>query len=83
MTRWPLGCFPLAERVIVTRSRVSRAASPEGLLRVVGHHHWRVGAARSLRQALEQAAAGFAPPRTGSSWRVRFFLVGEARDALG
>ncbi len=74
--------FPLAERVIVTRSRVSRAASPEGLLRVVGHHHWRVGAARSLRQALEQAAAASRP----EDWIVvagSLFLVGEARDALG
>lgn len=74
--------FPLAARVIVTRSRVSRAASPEGLLRVVGHHHRRVGVARSLRDALEQAAAVSRP----EDWIVvagSLFLVGEARDALG
>ena len=74
--------FPLADRVLLTRSRVQRAASPLALLEAVGHYHSRVETADVIEEALRMAYAG-----SGSDdWIVvtgSLFLVGEARELVG
>lgn len=74
--------FPAVDRVILTRSKVERAASPRALLRAVGHHHARIETAADIESALQ--AAGADAKRTG--WIAvagSLFLVGEARELLG
>ena len=74
--------FPLAERVILTRSRVARAASPEALLLVAGHHHRSAETAPNVAEAMRIARRE--TPSQG--WIVvagSLFLVGEARELLG
>lgn len=74
--------FPAADRVILTRSKVQRAASPEALRDAVGHHHPCVDIAPDIKEAL-----GIARRETSEEdWIVvagSLFLVGEAREALG
>ncbi len=73
--------FPCVDRVILTRSRISRSVSPEGLLAMVDHHHENISVAPNLREALERAKAGATPDDViviaGS-----IFLVGEAKEVL-
>ena len=74
--------FPAADRVVLTRSKVQRSASPRALLAAVGHHHARIETAPDIEEAMRIAdrSAG------GSGWIVvagSIFLVGEARDLLG
>lgn len=74
--------FPAADRVVLTRSKVTRSASPRALLAAVGHHHPRIKTAPDIKEAMRIAGrcAG------GGGWIVvagSIFLVGEARDLLG
>ncbi len=74
--------FPAADRVLLTRSKVRRSASPRALRATVGHHHPRVETAADVERALLSARAGTDP----RGWIVvagSIFLVGEARDLLG
>ncbi len=74
--------FPAADRVILTRSKVQRAASPEALLDAVGHHHRRVDIAPDIGEALGTARRD----SSEGDWIVvagSLFLVGEAREVLG
>ena len=74
--------FPAADRVLLTRSNVTRAASPQALLQAVGHHHARIETAESVGRALQVARADAA----SQDWIVvagSVFLVGEARELLG
>ncbi len=74
--------FPLASRVILTKSRVARAATPAALLRVAGHHHPSPEIASNAGEALRRARG--ITPKDG--WVVvagSIFLVGEARELLG
>ncbi|MCY4594005.1 MAG: Mur ligase family protein [Bryobacterales bacterium] len=74
--------FPAADRVVLTRSRVQRSATPGALLQATGHHHARIETAPGIEAALRMAAAD-----SGSDdWIVvtgSLFLVGEARELLG
>lgn len=74
--------FPAADRVVLTRSRVQRAASPKALLQAAGHHHSKVETAPAIEDALRIADAA-----SGSGdWIVvagSLFLVGEARQLVG
>ncbi len=73
--------FPCVDRVILTRSKISRSLSPEGMLAMVDHHHENMSVAPNVREALERAKAGAAPDDViviaGS-----IFLVGEAKEVL-
>ncbi len=73
--------FPCVDRVILTRSKISRSVSPEGLLAMVDHHHENMSVAPNVREALERAKAGAAPDDViviaGS-----IFLVGEVKEVL-
>ena len=74
--------FPAADHVVLTRSRVQRAASPEALLQTAGHHHTNIETADTIDEALELASAA----ASGDDWIVvagSLFLVGEARELLG
>ena len=74
--------FPAADRVILTRSKVARAASPEALMLTVGHHHARIETADDIGEALKLAGTA----ASGDDWIViagSLFLVGEARELLG
>ncbi len=74
--------FPAADHVLLTRSKVQRAASPRALLDAVGHHHPRIGTAPNVREALRMASAD----SNDEDWIVvagSVFLVGEARELLG
>ena len=74
--------FPAADRVVLTRSKVSRAASPEALLGTAGHHHANIDTADDIGEALRLASAG----ASSDTWIVvagSLFLVGEARELLG
>ena len=74
--------FPAADRVLLTRSSVARAASPEALMRTAGHHHAHVETADDIGEALRLASAA----ATSDDWIVvagSIFLVGEARELLG
>ncbi len=74
--------FPLANRVVLTRSRVQRSASPRALLAAVGHHHSRIETAPDIEEAMRIAGSS----RDSRGWIVvagSIFLVGEARDLLG
>ena len=74
--------FPEADNVLLTRSKVNRAASPRALLSVVGHHHARIETTASVREALRKARAQLGE----GDWIVvagSVFLVGEAREVLG
>lgn len=74
--------FPAADRVVLTRSRVQRSATPRALLEATGHHHARIDTAPGIEDALRMAGA-----ESGSAdWIVvagSLFLVGEARELLG
>ena len=74
--------FPVADRVVLTRSKVQRSATPGALLQATGHHHSRIETAPGIEAALQLAGAG-----SGSEdWIVvtgSLFLVGEARELLG
>ena len=73
--------FPLAHRVILTRSTVQRFLHPETLRGIVDHHHERIETATTVEEALRIARHGAENLDliviTGS-----IFLVGEAREAL-
>lgn len=73
--------FPCVDRVILTRSKVARSLSPEGLLAMVDHHHDNIRLAPNLGEALAQAESGAAPDDViviaGS-----IFLVGEVKEVL-
>ena len=74
--------FPAADRVVLTRSKVQRSASPQALLAAVGHHHPRVETAPDIEEAMRIAESGAG----GRGWIVvagSIFLVGEARELLG
>ena len=74
--------FPAADRVVLTRSKVQRSASPQALLAAVGHHHSRIETAPDIEEAMR--IAGSRASRRG--WIVvtgSIFLVGEARELLG
>ncbi len=74
--------FPVADRVVLTRSKVERSVSPRGLLAAVGHHHPSVETAPDVGAALRLAERRVAP----GGWIVvagSIFLVGEAREMLG
>ncbi len=74
--------FPAADRVLLTRSSVARAASPEALMQTAGHHHARIETADDIGEALRLASAA----ATSGDWIVvagSIFLVGEARELLG
>ncbi len=74
--------FPVADRVVLTRAQVQRAASPQALLRTVGHHHPCVETAGDITEAMRIAST----TASGNSWIVvagSIFLVGEARELLG
>lgn len=74
--------FPPADRVILTRSKVPRAASPEALLHAVSHHHHALETAPDIGSALRSAIARVEQ----REWIVvagSLFLVGEARELLG
>lgn len=74
--------FPAADRVLLTRSSVARAASPEALLQTAGHHHAHIETAGDIGEALRLATAA----ATSDDWIVvagSIFLVGEARELLG
>lgn len=74
--------FPAADRVLLTRSSVARAASPEALMQTAGHHHARIETADDIGEALRLASAA----ATSDDWIVvagSIFLVGEARELLG
>lgn len=74
--------FPAADRVVLTRSRVQRAASPKALLQAAGHHHPRVETAPAIEDALRIADAASGR----GDWIVvagSLFLVGEARELVG
>ena len=74
--------FPAADDVLLTRSKVHRAASPRALLKAVGHHHPRIATTTNVRQALRRASAA----SDEGDWIVvagSIFLVGEARELLG
>ena len=74
--------FPAADRVVLTRSSVARAASPETLMQTAGHHHAHVETADDIGEALRLASAA----ATREDWIVvagSIFLVGEARELLG
>ncbi len=73
--------FPAADRVVLTRSKVQRSASPRALLATVGHHHPRIETAPDIAEAMRVAGS----VDTGG-WIVvagSIFLVGEARELLG
>lgn len=74
--------FPVADRVVLTRSRAERSVSPRGLLAAVGHHHDSIETAPNVAAALRSAEDRVAP----GGWIVvagSIFLVGEARELLG
>ena len=74
--------FPAADHVVLTRSRVQRAASPEALLQTAGHHHTSIETAATIDEALKLASAA----ASSDDWIVvagSLFLVGEARELLG
>ena len=74
--------FPVADRVVLTRSRVDRSASPRGLLAAIGHHHPSIETAPDVGAALRLAEKRLEP----GGWIVvagSVFLVGEARELLG
>ena len=74
--------FPAADRVVLTRSRVQRAASPKALLQAAGHHHAQVEIAPAIEDALRIADAASGR----GDWIVvagSLFLVGEARELVG
>ena len=74
--------FPAADHVVLTRSRVQRAASPKALLQTAGHHSANIETANSIGEALQLASAG----ASSDDWIVvagSLFLVGEARELLG
>jgi len=74
--------FPAADHVVLTRSRVQRAASPEALLQTAGHHHTNIETADTIDEALQLASAA----ASSDDWIVvagSLFLVGEARELLG
>ena len=74
--------FPAADHVVLTRSRVQRAASPEALLQAAGHHHANIETADTIDEALQLASAAV----SSDDWIVvagSLFLVGEARELLG
>ena len=73
--------FPCADRVILTRSKVSRSLSPEGLLAMVDHHHQHISLAPNVREALARAEAG-AEPDDVIVVAGSIFLVGEVKEIL-
>lgn len=73
--------FPLADRLILTRARVARAATPAALMRVAGHHHPSPLAAMSVREAMRRARQE-TPARGWIVVAGSIFLVGEARELL-
>ena len=74
--------FPAADRVILTQSKVSRAASPQTLLQAIGHHHRAIETAPDIGGALRRAIA-CAEEREWIVVAGSLFLVGEARELLG
>ncbi len=74
--------YPVADRVVLTRSKVQRAASPAALQALTGHLHSSIEVAPNVADALTTARTGAADDR----WIVvagSLFLVGEARAMLG
>ena len=73
--------FPRADRVILTRSRVTRSARPQTLLDLVDHHHPSISMAPNLGEALDEARSRAAAEDliviAGS-----IFLVGEAVEMM-
>ena len=73
--------FPRVDRVILTRSRVTRSARPRTLLDLVDHHHPSISIAPNLGEAVDEArsraAAGDLIVIAGS-----IFLVGEALEMM-
>ena len=73
--------FPCVDRVILTRSQVTRSLSPQTLLEIVDHHHHDISLAPTIGEGLAQAKAEARPDDVivvaGS-----IFLAGEARDML-
>ncbi len=73
--------FPVADRIILTRSKVERAVSPQTLLELTSHHHSNIETAPDIAQALSRAGASSGR----QDWIVvagSLFLVGEARQLL-
>ncbi len=73
--------FPKVDRVILTRSRVTRSTRPQTLLDLVDHHHASISIAPNLGEALGKARSRAAPEDliviAGS-----IFLVGEAVEIV-
>jgi len=70
--------FPLAERVIATAPKYSRALRPEAIFEIMPHPNAAIAA--DLEQAIRMARA--APPETVVFFTGSLFLVGEARGLL-
>jgi len=68
--------FPLAERVILTRSSVARSIGPGNLRRIVDHLHERIEVRSHVAEALQAARSG-AGPRDLIVVAGSIFLVGE------
>lgn len=73
--------FPLASRVIVTRSQIARSVSPEVLLSIIDHHHADIRLAPSVAEAIESAKES-AQPGDIILIAGSIFLAGEAREIL-
>ncbi len=73
--------FARADRVILTRSQVSRSVKPEVLRQMVDHLHARIETAPVVEQAIELARAG-ARPEDLIVIAGSIFLIGEAKEAL-
>ena len=73
--------FPLVERVVLTRSRISRSISPATLHGLLDHCHERIETADTVEQAIGMARRNALPGDliliAGS-----IFLVGEAKESL-
>jgi dihydrofolate synthase/folylpolyglutamate synthase len=73
--------FSRVDRVILTRSRVSRSISPETLRQMVDHLHARIETAPAAEQAIDLARGG-AQPEDLIVIAGSIFLIGEAKEVL-
>jgi dihydrofolate synthase / folylpolyglutamate synthase len=73
--------FPLAYRVILTRSNVPRSLQPETLREIVDHHHEHIETAATVEEAIRMARR-VTQDNDLIVIAGSIFLVGEAREAL-
>lgn len=73
--------FPLADRVLLTRSTVARSASPQALLGLTDHLHPRIECVDPPAEALRAARQG-ATDRTLIVVAGSIFLLGEIRPII-